>query len=179
MKRLGTMRTHRSELERHISGALGVTSLLVVTADQLTKIWIRLNLPLGRSLLSDGFFRITHAHNPGTAFGLFPDQSFLWLNLAAGTTILLLVFVVFFLWWVPSWDNIPGKLALGLVIGGALGNLIDRLLFGYVTDFINIGIWPGVFNIADLALRLGIIMLIYFLWMPGTVIKGQSGPVFQ
>lgn len=170
---------HRSKLEWHIPGYLGVTALLVVTVDQFTKIWIRFHLPLGQSLPADGFFRITHVHNPGVTFGLFPDQSFLWLNLVAGITILLLVFVIFFLWWVPSWDNIPGKLALGLVIGGALGNLIDRLRFGYVTDFINIGIWPGVFNIADSVIHLGTIMLIYFLWNPGTVIKGRSGPVFQ
>ena len=173
------MGTHRSELNWHIPVAFGVTALLVVTVDQLTKIWIRLNLSLGQSLPAHGFFRITHVRNTGATFGLFPDQSFLLTIVAAAVAILLLVFVIFFLWRVPSLDNIPGRLALGLIFGGVMGNLIDRLLFGYVNDFINIGIWPAVFNIADSAMRVGTIMAVYLLLSSGVVIKRQSGPVLQ
>ena len=163
----------------HIPVAFGVTALLVVTVDQLTKLWIGLNLPLGQSLPAQGFFRITHVHNTGATFGLFPDQSFLFAILAAAVAIFLLVFAIFFLWRFPSLDNIPGRLALGLIFGGAMGNLIDRLLFGYVNDFINIGLWPAVFNVADVAIRAGVIMAVYFLLRPGVAFTRQSGPVLQ
>ncbi len=173
------MGTYRSEIRWHIPVAFGITALLVVALDQLTKIWIGLNLPLGQSLPAQGFFRMTHVHNTGATFGLFPDQSFLFTIVAAAVATLLLVFAVFFLGRFPSLDNIPGRLALGLIFGGAVGNLIDRLLFGYVNDFINIGLWPAVFNVADAAIRVGAIMAVYFLLRPGAAFTRQSGPVLE
>ncbi|GAF88347.1 unnamed protein product, partial [marine sediment metagenome] len=62
----------------------------------------------------------------------------------------------------PFLDNILGKSALGLVLGGTVGNLIDRLRFGYVTDFIDFGFWPA-FNIADSAIVIGVIIFAYSL----------------
>lgn len=173
------MGTHRSELKWRIPTVFAVTTLLVATVDHLTKIWIRLNLPLGQSLLVHGFFRITHVRNTGATFGLFHDQTFLLTIVVAAVTVFLLVFVIFFLWRFPFLDNMSGRFALGLIFGGAISNLIDRLVFGYVTDFINIGIWPAVFNIADSAIHISSIMAVYFLLSHGVAIKRQSDPVLQ
>ena len=134
--------------------------LLIVFADQLSKIWIRANLYQGQSIFDAGFFRITYIHNTGAAFGLLQGQSFA-LTIVAFIGIAAVLLCAFrchrFL---PFLDSMLGKSALGLVLGGTVGNLIDRLRFGYVTDFIDFRIWP-VFNIADSAVTVGIIVFAY------------------
>jgi signal peptidase II len=133
--------------------------LLIVVADQLSKVWIRLNLPEGHSLFQVGFFRITHVHNTGAAFGLFRDQS-LALTIVAITAItVILVYTFVGYRHLPWLDSMWGKLALGLILGGTVGNLIDRLRFGYVTDFIDLSFWPA-FNIADSAVTVGVIIFV-------------------
>ena len=134
--------------------------LLVVAADQLSKIWIRSNLLVGQSLFEAGFFRITYVHNTGAAFGLFQGQSFLLTIVALVGITALLVYAIVFYRRFPLLDNRLGRSPLGLVLGGAVGNLIDRLRFGYVTDFIDVGLWPA-FNLADSAITVGVILLAY------------------
>ena len=136
--------------------------LLVVAADQLSKLWIRSNLATGQSLFEAGFFRITHVHNTGAAFGLFQDQSFALTIVALVGIVILLVYALFIYRRFPFLDNRLGKSALSLVLGGTVGNLIDRLCFGYVTDFIDVGIWPA-FNLADSAIVVGVIIFAYSL----------------
>ncbi len=138
------------------------TALLLVAADQLSKLWIRSNLDISESLFEVGFFRLTRVHNSGAAFGLFQGQSFLLTIIALVGVAALLLYAFFFHHKFPFLDNRLGKLALGLVLGGTVGNLIDRLHLGYVTDFIDVGIWPA-FNIADSAIVVGTIILAYSL----------------
>jgi signal peptidase II len=137
-------------------------ALLVVAADQLSKIWIRSSLPVGQSIFEAGFFRITHVHNTGAAFGLFQGQSFLLTIVALLGITGLLVYALVIYRRFPLSGNMLGRPVLGLVLGGAVGNLIDRLRFGYVTDFIDVGLWPA-FNIADSAITIGVILLAYSL----------------
>ena len=137
-----------------------LTALLVIAADQLSKQWIRSGLDLWQSLPETGLFRLTHIHNHGAAFGLFQDQSFPLTIVALTVFITLLVFVFFFYRRFPFLDDKLGKPTLGLVLGGTAGNLVDRLRLGYVTDFIDIGIWPA-FNIADSAIVIGLIIFAY------------------
>jgi len=132
-------------------------ALLVVAADQLSKTWIRSNLAIGQSLPETGFFRLTHIYNTGAAFGLFHGQSFSLTIVALVGIVILLLYVLIFYRRFPFLVNRLGKSALGLVLGGTIGNLIDRLRFGYVTDFIDVGIWPA-FNIADSAVVVGVII---------------------
>lgn len=142
--------------------AFFLTALLVVSADQLSKLWIKSNLTLGESLPETGFFRLTHVHNTGAAFGLFQDQSTI-LTVAAIIGIAVLLFLVLFMHSRSHFLNtMPGNLSLGLILGGTVGNLIDRLSSGYVTDFIDIGFWPA-FNLADSAVVVGAILLAYSL----------------
>ena len=140
--------------------------LLIVTIDQSTKVWIRSNLALGQSLLELGFFRLTHIHNTGAAFGLFQGQSFP-LTVISLVGVAVLIAYTIFIYRVyrhsPFLNYDLCKSALCLILGGTVGNLIDRLRFGYVTDFINFNLWPA-FNIADLAVTIGVILFAYFLF---------------
>ena len=137
-----------------------LTALLIVAADQLIKIWIRANLAVGQSLFEAGFFRLTHVHNTGAAFGLFRGQSFPLTIVALVGIGVLLVYALLVYRRFPLLNNKLNRLALGLVFGGTVGNLIDRLRFGYVTDFIDFGFWPA-FNIADSAIVIGVIIFAY------------------
>jgi len=141
-----------------------LTALLVVAADQLSKIWIRSNLAVGESLPEAGFFQLTHVQNTGAVFGLFQGQSFPLTVVALIGIVILLVYALVIYRHFPFLDSMLGKLALGLVLGGTVGNLIDRLTtdLHYVTDFISIGIWPA-FNIADSAITVGVIIFAYSL----------------
>jgi signal peptidase II len=139
--------------------------LLIIVADQLSKEWIRDNLPEGQSLFQLGFFQITHSHNTGAAFGLFQGQSFVLTIVAIIAITVILVYALVGYRYFPWLDSMLSKSALGLMLGGTMGNLIDRLRFGYVTDFIDFGYWPA-FNVADSAVTVGaIIFAISLLWL--------------
>jgi signal peptidase II len=151
-----------------------LSSLLIVTADQLSKSWIRNTIPEGQSLFRLGFFQITNIRNTGAAFGLFRDQTFALAIIAtvAAAVILVYAFISFrhFPWLDTGWS----RTSLGLILGGAAGNLIDRLRFGYVTDFIDFGYWPA-FNVADSAVTVGTIMLVIVLLRTAQTEKRQDG----
>ena len=137
-----------------------LTALLVVYADQLSKLWIRSNLAIGESLFEVGIFSLTHLQNTGAAFGLFRGQSFPLTIVAIISAIALLFYALFIYRLSPLLDTRVSKIALGLVLGGTVGNLVDRVHFGGVTDFIKVGFWP-TFNIADSALTVGVILFAY------------------
>lgn len=139
-----------------------LSGLIIVVVDQLSKTWIRTHLPEGQSLFEVGFFRITHIRNSGASFGLLQDQSFALIIVALIGITAILVYVLVMYRRFPLFDSMPGKLALGLALGGTLGNLLDRLRFGYVTDFIYFSFWPA-FNVADPAVIVAVIILAYSL----------------
>jgi len=134
-----------------------LVALFIIGADQLSKAWIRSSLPEGHSLFRLGFFRLTHVHNTGAAFGLFPDQSLILTIFAiiAGTVVLF--FALYGHRYFPWLESLSIMLIFGLVLGGTVGNLIDRFRFGYVTDFIDFSYWPA-FNVADSAVTVGVIL---------------------
>lgn len=156
------MQKAKSPQGKWLNAVFFFTALLVVAADQLSKIWIRSNLATGSSLFEIGLFRLTNVHNTGAAFGLFQGQSFILTIIALIAVTALLLYILLFSRQFPILDNSLGIPALGLVLGGMVGNLIDRLHLGYVTDFIDIGIWPA-FNIADSAITVGVILFAYSL----------------
>jgi len=135
-----------------------ILALAVVGIDVLTKWLVRSNMVLGESIPKEGIFRLTYVTNTGGAFGIFANQAFLLALIAIiGVSVFL-----FYLRYLPLESNLL-KVGLGLDLGGAAGNLIDRLRFdGKVTDFIDIGAWP-VFNIADMSLVVGTILIAYYL----------------
>jgi signal peptidase II len=137
--------------------AFPLIASLVVIADQLTKFLIRTNLDLRQSIPEDGLVRLTYVRNTGAAFGLLANQTFLIvLTTAVGIAVILLYYSY------PPLNRLPVRVGLGLLLGGSVGNLVDRLRFGYVTDFIDLRVWP-VFNLADSAIVVGVAILTYFL----------------
>ncbi len=129
-----------------------LTAGVVILVDQLSKVFIRNLLPPGNSVGIIGFFRITRVENPGSAFGLLPNHQFVVLL----STAVVVFFIALYYRRLRSNDHLI-KVALGLELGGALGNLIDRVFLGQVTDFFDLRIWP-VFNIADVAIVLGVLI---------------------
>ena len=134
----------------------GVAFAVTVVLDQLTKILARDSLTLGRpSRFIDGYWDWELANNPGAAFSMFGDGTMRWLLAAIAT-----IAVVALGWMIAKSQPHQRllRLALGLVAGGALGNLIDRVAIGTVTDFVrwrwHEHRWP-IFNIADVALVIG------------------------
>jgi signal peptidase II len=134
-----------------------VTAALVIILDQLTKIWVRASIPLGASWPESWPVRLTHINNTGAAFGLFQDRSIIFVGIA----VLAVGLILYYYRRLPS-DAWMVRLALGLMLGGAIGNLIDRIQQGHVTDFFDLRVWP-VFNIADSAIVVGVLTLGYYL----------------
>ena len=135
------------------------TSILLM--DQITKLVIVSNLYLGQAIPQESLFRIKHTVNTGGAFGLFHNQT-VFLIFASFTGIGVLIF----LYRQNSLSGMLPKLSLSLQLGGALGNLLDRIRYGYVVDFIQLGFWP-VFNLADSCIVIGIILLSFVLLRSG------------
>lgn len=134
-----------------------VFALFVLAIDQASKLWISTNLSPGEFLPKDSFFRLTHITNTGTAFGLFPGQSFLFVLIA----VAVISIIFFYRRFLPV-KSLLVNISLGLQLGGAVGNLVDRFRYGYVIDFVDIRVWP-VFNLADSAIVLGVCLLGYHL----------------
>ncbi len=149
-------------------------ALLIVFVDQLTKTWIRANLTIGQSLFDIGFLRITNISNTGAVFGLFQDQSSILTIIAFIGVIVIVLYALLPSCYLRIINNMQGKGALGLVLGGAVGNLVDRISLGHVTDFIDFKIWP-TFNVADSAVTVGIIIFAYTIFQTYTVGKRQHG----
>ena len=139
-----------------------LTAFIVVAIDQFSKEWVRFHLDVGQSLPATGWLRLTHVRNSGAAFGLFQGQSFTLTVVAILGIAVLLFYTLLIFRRYPFLDNTLGKIALGLILGGTVGNLIDRLVFGYVTDFMDVGFWPA-FNMADSSIVVGAIIFAYSL----------------
>ena len=139
-----------------------IVAALIILLDQGSKTIVRSTLELYTYFAPipglENFFRITHITNTGVAFGLFPDGNLLFtlVALIVSTAIIIYNFRL-------ETGHRMLRLALGLQLGGALGNLIDRLQRGFVTDFMDFGPWP-VWNIADLAVVSGTVLLIWIMY---------------
>ncbi len=143
-----------------------LAAALVIIVDQVTKFLIRSNMSLYQSIPAEGPFRLTYVFNTGASFGLFRGQTIPLLI----TAIIGIAALVLFFFYVPLESKLL-RLALGLQLGGAAGNLIDRIRLGGVTDFLDAGFWP-VFNAADSAVVIGVGLLVLFFLLPSK--KPQS-----
>lgn len=135
----------------------GATTLGILVADQVTKALVRSSMEVGESRpIVDGLLWLTHVHNTGAAFGMFRGQQWM-LILVAVLVILAIAYVAMHL----RPENPAARTALALVAAGAIGNLTDRVVFGGVTDFLDLGWWP-VFNVADMSLDIGVALLVWW-----------------
>lgn len=145
------------------------TALGVIAADQVTKAVVRATMEIGDSRpIIEGVLWLTHVHNTGAAFGMFRGQQWALITIAV-VVVAAIVYVALHLR-----PNSPlARTALALIAAGAGGNLIDRVVFGGVTDFFDLGWWP-VFNIADMSLDIGVALLVW--WVLFTPEQAEEHP---
>jgi signal peptidase II len=137
---------------------------VVFVLDRITKSLVAANIPFGQDRVAvDHLVWLTNVRNAGAAFGTAPALSPFFLLASAAVAAGLI-------WYVLSHrDDLVANAVLGLILGGTLGNGYDRVVFGTVTDFIDLHWWP-IFNVADSAISVGVVLLIagYFLRKPAT-----------
>ena len=144
---------------------IATIAALIVALDQWTKWLVRVNVPDGGVWLPESlgwlspYARIVHWHNTGAAFGMFQNASMVF-------TVLAFIVIAAIIYYYPHVENSDWslRLAMSMQLGGAIGNLIDRLTLGRVTDFISIGTFP-VFNIADASISVGAVVLLIGVWL--------------
>lgn len=154
--------------------AILVIAAIIVFLDQWTKGLVRASLPFGATWLPESmqwlspYARIVHWYNTGAAFGMFKDASMI-------LTVLAFVVIAAILIYYPQVqsDDWSLRLALSMQLGGALGNLIDRLTIGHVTDFVSVGRFP-VFNVADASITIGAVILFLGVWIRERAEKQQT-----
>jgi len=155
------MRKVDSPLDKWRGVVLGLSFLLVITADQLTKVWVS-SYDKGEVIYQLGFFQLTHVQNTGASFGIFQGHSFTLMIVDIVGIVILLVMAFYMYRRLPYLVTLLNAIAFSLILGGTVGNLIDRIRLEYVTDFIDIGVWP-VFNIADSSITIGVIIIVFSL----------------
>jgi len=147
----------------------------MVLLDRLSKIWVQGAIPPGEVKAFIGHtLCLTHVHNLGGAFGLMANMRIVFLIMGFLIPLLIIVF----------YQKIARKgttwlLAASLILGGAVGNLIDRLVLGYVVDFLDFriggrNVWP-IFNVADIAITVGVVILFFVLIREGHEEKCDNG----
>lgn len=157
---------------RDYLGLVGIASL-VLALDQLSKYLVRTKLTFGETWSPfpwlEKVARIVYWNNTGAAFGLFPSGGLLF-------TLIAVVVSLAILYYYPRLPRgyLPLRLALGLQLGGAIGNLTDRVLHGTVIDFISVGTFP-VFNLADSSISIGVAILIVTMWIDERRSKAAEG----
>jgi signal peptidase II len=126
----------------------------VFVLDMVTKNLVAASVPFGTEVPVVGHFvGITNVRNSGAAFGLVPAGAGVFLVASVVVSIALVVYVA------RTPIGLWGGAVLGLILGGTIGNGFDRLVYGFVTDFVNVHFWP-VFNVADSAISIGVVLLI-------------------
>lgn len=135
----------------------------VIFLDQLTKYlalkFLELNTPVS---LIKNFLYLTLVHNRGAAFGLFKNQLLIFVLISIFAIVLILFYLK------AKKNSLLSRLAFSMILGGAIGNLIDRLRFGYVIDFLDFRVWP-VFNLADSAITIAALFLTWELLLKKNV----------
>ena len=143
---------------------MSLVVVVVLVLDQLSKIAILERFSPGESLqVIPGFFSLTLTFNPGVAFGMLADAPDGLRHLLLSFVIVLALLIVLYMLFKDYRENMTGQVALALITGGAIGNIIDRLRFGQVVDFLLVYYrqyqWPA-FNVADSAICVGVTILV-------------------
>jgi signal peptidase II len=140
-------------------------SALLIGLDQWTKFLVRQNIPLGSDWLPEGmawllpFARVRHWTNSGAAFGFFKNGNLIF-------TIVAIIVIILILYYFPKAGKKDWELRIAMILqfAGASGNLVDRLQFGHVTDFISVGNF-AIFNVADASITVGVAVLLLGIWI--------------
>lgn len=144
---------------------IGAVAVVAYVADRLTKGWVVAEIPpdTARDVV-DGWARIVHARNTGAAFGLLPERT----SLLSILSVLAVLVILYYYRGIAA-RSAPIAATLGMQLGGATGNLVDRIGQGYVVDFVDVGIPGGwrfwAFNVADSSIVVGIFVVTFLLWL--------------
>ena len=138
-----------------------ILSIIIVIADQISKHFVISKLKGSLSyVIIPGFLKFTYVENYGAAFGILKNKKVFFVIITLVIVILISLFLIKYYYKI----NILMRLGLGLLLGGAIGNFIDRIRFGYVVDFINVRLFNSydfpVFNIADISIVCGTIIIL-------------------
>src|SRR6266404_8678945 len=145
-------------------GGIMMIAGAVLLLDRLSKAWVRHNFLLGESRRITSWFYVTFVENTGTAFGFFQGNN----KALAIFAFIILVAILYGARGLSERGGFWGALGVALVLGGAVGNIMDRIHFGRVIDFLDFRVWP-VFNIADSAISVGTVSI-----MLGLLLKDHS-----
>lgn len=153
---------------------------LIILADQASKLWVINGLHLyqhGPVMEILPFFRLAVVENKGVSFGLFQSSESQEIVRWVLTVFSIGVAIALALWVRQATRKLP-TIAIGLIIGGALGNVADRLRFGHVVDFLDFGpIFPWVFNVADSAITVGVVLLLLDTFLVGDKPRAAETPL--
>ena len=155
--------------------AILTIAVVIVILDQWTKGWVRANIQPGATWLPESlawlspYARIVHWYNTGAAFGMFKDGSMVF-------TVLAFIVIAAIIFYYPQVERNDWslRLALSMQLGGAIGNLIDRMTIGHVTDFVSVGTFP-VFNVADASISVGAAVLFLGVFLQERAEKREKG----
>jgi signal peptidase II len=137
-----------------------LTIIITMLADQFSKFIVQRTMELGQSVpIVSNLFHLTYILNPGAAFGLLANRTVFFVIV---TVVMVIGTIIYYIRSGQKRGALP--IALGLLLGGALGNLVDRIRYGKVVDFIDFRVWP-VFNLADTAIVTGTGLLVLILWL--------------
>lgn len=141
-----------------------ILSIIIIFLDQITKYFAIANLKgNAASVIVPDFFKLVYVENYGAAFGILRNKKFLFIII----TFIVVVAIAFFLFKYQDKLNIFMKIGSGLLLGGAIGNLIDRVRFGYVVDFVSFRFFNRyeypVFNVADMAIVVGTLLILFLI----------------
>ncbi len=155
MKRRRGSLLPRKNCMRYFIAAAGI-----LLADQFVKAAVRAALPVGGAVAVLGnFFRITYIRNNGAAWGILSGMRGFLMVFPLVMTVLIVVFLL-----KNRQMHWLGKLSLTMIAAGGIGNFIDRIVFGYVTDMFSFSLFPPVFNVADIAVTVGCGLLMIFVF---------------
>ena len=134
-------------------------AIIVVLVDQITKFLIKINFELNQALpIIKSIFHLTYIQNTGAGFGILKSQTLILIFIS----LIVIGVILYYISSIKEKEKLL-QILVGFVLGGTIGNLIDRLTYGFVIDFLDFQIWP-IFNAADSFVTMGVIGLVIYLW---------------
>lgn len=151
-----------------------IIAALVVIVDQIIKVLVNVNLkPAGSISVFGDAFKLTYVENRGVAFGMFKDMR--WVFVVVTSIMLVLTIYILFVRLPKSrYNNWFVNICIALVLGGGIGNLIDRIVYGYVIDYLSLSFFSPVCNFADYCITGGVIALIIYLLFFTNLFKSNN-----
>ena len=147
-----------------------IIGVLLAAVDQIIKYFVLNYLQLvGSVIVIDGLFKLTYVENKGVAFGMFSDMRWFFVAVTA-----ILIAIIIYIMFKKKPTGKMFYISAALIIGGGIGNLIDRIFYGFVVDYLSVSFFPPVCNFADYCITVGTILLIVYVLFFTNVMKSEK-----